>query len=100
MAFVLIVMSIDVCLPNDTSCVDEHSTSPQISKDSDSKTKETNDSKEQHHCICSLSCHNLFVDQLEADALSSPLLIKETAFDYVSSHYPQITLTLEKPPTV
>nr|BDT28546.1 hypothetical protein BHI3_20120 [Bacteriovorax sp. HI3] len=100
LALTLILMGVSVCFPNDIDCSEEHSSSS-ISKEQPIKNAQNQkDQQEEHHCICSLSCHNLFVQKLEAKTLSSHFIIKSIALVYIPSFYPKITLSFEKPPTV
>lgn len=100
LAFALILMSMSLCFPNEIDCSEEHSETT-ISKEGPVKnTQNQKDQQGEHHCICSLSCHKLFVQKLEVKTLSSHFIIRPIALIYIPSFYPKITLTFEKPPTV
>ncbi|AUN98424.1 hypothetical protein DOM21_09050 [Bacteriovorax stolpii] len=100
LAFALILMGASVCFPNDLDCSKEHS-SATVSKEQPIKNAQNKkDQQKEHHCICSLSCHNLFVQKLDAKTLSAHFIIRPIALVYVPSFYPKIILSLEKPPTV
>ncbi len=94
----LVITSMSVCFPNDLDCIDEHAKTSKVEEKS-AKSNQT-EREESHHCVCSLSCHTMIVFTLEDSnsevfsvfQLDNPL--------YSISHYPQVTLSLEKPPTV
>ncbi len=102
----LVLMSVGVCFPNDLDCNDEHLSQSEISKEVLTKdhvsqeSPKSNEEHKEHHCICSLSCHNMFVQKRDIKTTPSAFGLKKTFIAYIPSYYPKITLALEKPPTV
>ena len=118
LALTLVFTSMNACFPNDIDCFeDDHSS---VKTESTSASKKANSTKkllsqssqseeqkeanrsqnEGHHCLCSLSCHNLFVQSFETKELSSQFLFGKSVFPHPDFFYPKITISLEKPPTV
>lgn len=96
----LVLTSMSVCFPNDVDCGDDHRASKvELTKEKESKTNYAS-SKESHHCVCSLSCHNMFFDLYSDTPENIAISIFESNPVYLITFYPQITLSLEKPPTV
>lgn len=109
LALVLVFTSVNACFPNDVDCFEDDHTSlstgaaSSLNKE-DSKSKEQKEASrsqnEGHHCLCSLSCHNLFVQSFETNELSSHFLFGKLVFPHPDFFYPKVIISLEKPPTV
>jgi hypothetical protein len=61
---------------------------------------DANDVQDTHHCVCSLSCNNLFISISSVVTPTAYLIKLIKLTDYSLSLYPQIYLSLDKPPTV
>lgn len=95
-AAVLVLSSISVCLPNDNGCDDR----PGYTKSQSSNTTSSKKQSEDHHCICSLSCHNLFVQYTTSTSKISSIIVSTASFVFNQITYPQVLISLDKPPTV
>lgn len=96
-AAVLVLSSISVCLSNDNGCDDRPGYSQSTKTSSDSSS---NDQGEDHHCICSLSCNNMFVQYSTESSKISSIIIPSVTFQYIQVTYPQVLLLLDKPPII
>lgn len=96
-AAVLVLSSISVCLSNDNGCDDRPGFSQSNSSNAQSSSQEQN---EDHHCICSLSCNNMFVEVSTVKSKISSIVISSSTFQYIQITYPQVLLSLDKPPII
>lgn len=95
-AAVLVLSSISVCLSNDNGCDDR----PNYSASQDSHSQSSQEKAEDHHCICSMSCNNLFVECSALSTKRPSLIISKTQFAFTETNYPQVLLSLDKPPII
>jgi poly(A) polymerase Pap1 len=106
--FTLALVSINSCFPSDYECADneefkvlEKITSTSNEHDSSAKNTTSNSTeKETHYCLCSLTCHTMFINLEVTKNLSVYFLDFSKEFEYTAQNYPQVTYSLEKPPTV
>lgn len=61
---------------------------------------DASDAQDTHHCVCSLSCNNLFISFSDVVAPTAYLINHLILTDYTFSLYPPIYLSLDKPPAV
>lgn len=96
--FALVLTSINLCFPNEVECSDASGT---IQKTSQEKTQDRGqDRGEEHHCICSMTCHNLFLSFVIYESVEPHFSHSEVVFTYIPMTYPQVYLSLDKPPIV
>ena len=94
---ILVFSSINVCLPNGNICDDRSSYTQSQSTQSSTATQNSNESE---HCICSLSCHNLFEGFTSSQ--TNPIFIVTSASPilFIQSAYPQVLISQDKPPII
>lgn len=95
-AALLVLSSISVCLSNDNGCDDR----PSYTKSQSSNSTSSKEQNEDHHCICSLSCNKLFVEYATSKSKISSIIVSTSAFIFIQITYPQVLISLDKPPTV
>ncbi len=93
----LVCSSVDVCFPNDIGCVETISAKVDVNSQSNSHDNSTS---EQHHCFCSISCHVMYFNFISHSSRLSPITKDSLSFDYIQIYYPQVFLSLDKPPIV
>lgn len=96
---VLVLSSISICLSNDSGCDDQPGYSTCQNSESAPQSS-SQDQNEDHHCLCSLSCHNLFLDFSTISNKPSSLIVSSTSFIFIQVAYPQVLISLDKPPIV
>ncbi len=95
--FALVVTSVNVCFPSEESCNDSVTSS--VESHSNSAEKSSQDS-EGHHCLCSMVCHNLFINFPTYTTTIPVIVISKAPYVFTSAIYPQIILSLDKPPII
>ena len=95
-AAVLVLSSISVCLSNDNGCDDR----PGYTKSQRSNTTSSKEQSEDHHCIRSLSCNYLFVKYTISISKNFSIIVSTASFVFIQITYPQVLISLDKPPTV
>lgn len=99
--FVLVVSSVSICFSHDVVCGSDATVSTNIKIDDFcSDQNAANEECQGAHCICSLSCSELFVIETFNQPLNVPFAF--LIFDHLFklSFYPEIFIQLEKPPLV
>lgn len=96
--FALALLSVSNCFPNDYDCA-EGSGSELIEKVVE-KTSPSNSEKESHYCICTMTCHAMFMSFTSFEKFTAYLIFNSKQFQYIPQFYPEIFYSLEKPPTV
>jgi hypothetical protein len=91
----LVLSSISVCLSNDNGCDDQVSYSKSLNSTSSSQEQ-----SEDHHCLCSLSCSNLFMQFSSISTKILPITYSSSSFSFIELTYPQVLISLDKPPIV
>ncbi len=94
---ILVFTSINVCLSNDNICDDSSSYTQSQSAQSSTTTLNANESK---HCICSLSCHNLFDGFTSLQTKTIFIVISASPILFIQSVYPQVLISQDKPPII
>ena len=99
-AAVLVLSSISVCLSNDNDNDNDCDDRPGYTKSQSSNTTSSKEQSEDHHCICSLSCNNLFVQYTTSASKNSSIIVSTASFVFIQITYPQVLISLDKPPIV
>lgn len=94
--FAFAFTSVSVCIGSEVNCSAIESGYNQSPID----CADTNDAQDIHHCVSSLSCNNLFISISSVVTPTAYLIKLIKLTDYSLSLYPQIYLSLDKPPTV
>lgn len=108
LVFVLALVSINACYPSDFECADNSEVASVIKKEiaitQQAPTQESSQSKssdsDTHYCLCTLTCHTMFMSFSPLNDFTSYVLSFPKEFQYISQFYPEISYSLEKPPTV
>ena len=104
----LALVSMSACYPSELGCADDQDAVLKIQKELTSTHHETkaassnaaSDDKENHHCLCSLTCHTLFIS-LSSNEVVNPFIVNHhRPIQYQAKFYPEISISFEKPPTV
>ncbi|MEA9358378.1 hypothetical protein SHI21_19235 [Bacteriovorax sp. PP10] len=108
LVFTLALVSMSACYPSDFECMDngeiivkvkkEVSTSHQESRSESSQSNSSD--QETHYCLCSLTCHSMFINFSTLNPFTAFDLNFPKEFQYKAQNYPEISYSLEKPPTV
>lgn len=106
--FMLALVSINACYPSDYECADNKEIKVLDKKvntstkheSSEKKTVSSSSEKETHYCLCSLTCHTMFISLEVTKTFSAYYLDFPKEFQYTTQNYPEISYSLEKPPTV
>lgn len=80
-----------LCFPGEEGCKESVSSS----KESKSATE-----SEAHHCLCSMVCHNLFIAFPTYKTSNPVIVIAETSHHFTTTIYPQVIISLDKPPII
>ena len=102
--FTLVLLSINTCFPNDYDCFEDNGPQALVNKvvanthatDSAPSSSE----KESHYCICSMTCHTLFMSFTSVEKFTSYVVSYPEKYLYISHFYPEVSYSLEKPPAV
>ena len=108
LVFTLAMVSMSACYPSDFECMDNSEIIVKVKKDissthqeSKSESSKSNSSdKETHYCLCSLTCHSMFINFSTLNPFTVFDLTFPKKFQYKAQNYPEIFYSLEKPPTV
>lgn len=110
LVFTLALVSMSACYPSDYECMDnseikvlvkkEISSSHQESTNQKSESSSKSSDKDTHYCLCSLSCHSMFITFTALNNFTTFDLNFPKEFQYKAQIYPEISYSLEKPPTV
>ena len=102
--FTLVLLSINTCFPNDYDCFEDSGPPAFITKivasPLASDSVPASPEKESHYCICTMMCHTLFMSFNSIENFTSYLISHPEKYFYISQFYPEISYSLEKPPTV
>lgn len=105
--FTLALVSVSACYPSDLECTDNSEIISSVKKDlvthQESSTQNTQSNSlqsENHYCICSLSCHTMFFNFSSFNSFTAYILDFSKDFQYKAQNYPEVSYSLEKPPTV
>jgi hypothetical protein len=84
-------------MPNENDCSDstEYSSFEKSQAHQDSSSQD-----EAHHCICSLSCHNLFVSFNSSESNSPMLMQEDLLFNHIQNSYQKVLISFDKPPLI
>ena len=93
---ILILSSISICLSDDKGCEDLPGYSIQV-ETSQSSAQEQNSN---HHCLCSLSCNNLFLIISAIPKRIDFLILSSSSFVFIHTLYAEVHMALDKPPIV
>ena len=93
----LVITSVSVCFPSEIECVDLNCDTIELSSKAPLKTTEKSES---HHCVCSMVCHNLFVNFTASTSASPSIISLKKSFYFTQKIYPLVVLSLDKPPIV
>jgi hypothetical protein len=105
----LALVGMNACYPSDFECADNNEVVSKILKAAsdlhndaaDKETSESNSSdKDAHYCLCSLTCHTMFLSNSNFENFTYIVFTFPKQFQYTPQFYPQVTSSLEKPPTV
>lgn len=96
--FAMALTSVNVCFAVDSACEDE-SVAKSVHLESDSE-ENTNEDCKSEECICSLSCSNVITLSSSEDEILNVFQKANYDFTYIASYYPEIFLSLEKPPII
>ena len=94
---ILVITSINVCLSSDNICDDSSSYTQLQSTQSPTATQSGNQAE---HCICSLSCHNLYVGFTSSQTKPTFIIISASPIHFIQSAYPQVLISQDKPPII
>lgn len=108
LVFTLALVSINACYPSDFECADNNEivsiTKKEISKSPQAPVRESSQENssdsDTHYCLCTLTCHTMFISFSTLNQFTSYVLSFSKDFQYISQIYPEISYSLEKPPTV
>lgn len=96
--FAMSLTSVNVCFAGDSVCTDE---TVAKSVHSENNTEEnTEEDCQSDHCICSLSCSSVVTFSSAENKLLNTFIKSKSYFTYINIHYPEIFLSLEKPPII
>lgn len=105
--FTLALVSVSACYPNDFECSDNSEILSSFKKDvvshQDSSAKQSQSSSsdsDNHYCVCSLSCHTMFINFSTSGPLMAYVLSFPKEFQYIAQNYPEVSYSLEKPPAI
>lgn len=96
--FALALLSISTCFPNDYDCSEERGSELVVKVVE--KTSSSNSEKESHYCICTMTCHTMFMSFTSFEKFTAYLIFNSKKFQHIPQFYPEISYSLEKPPTV
>lgn len=97
--FALVLTSVNICSANDVNCEDSSNRVEQAHSKSASAEKSSTDT-DSHHCLCSMVCHNLYISFPTYTTSSPVIVISEAPHVFKPAIYPQIILSLDKPPII
>lgn len=109
LVFALTFVGMNACYPSDYECADSNQVVTKLVKSAsdnhnDAPVKEdskTNSSDtDTHYCLCSLTCHTMFITRTNFENFTYVVLNFPKEFQYTPHFYPQVITSLEKPPTV
>jgi hypothetical protein len=96
---ILVISSISVCMPDDQDCNESAECSSMQNSKAEAHSS-ASQSGEQHHCNCSLTCHNLFINFVSSPAPGPSNIVNTLTFGHIQSAYPQVLISFEKPPLI
>lgn len=106
--FTLALVSATACYSSELGCNDDQSSLSKLQKElttihhetNEASSKAASDDKENHHCLCSLTCHTLFMSISFAEVIHTFVVNYHNPIHYQEQFYPEVSISLEKPPTV
>lgn len=106
--FTLALVSISACYPSDFECMDNSEIVVKVKKEISSTHQESQEQssqsdasgKDTHYCLCSLACHSMFINFTTLNSFVTFDFNFPKKFQYKAQNYPEISYSLEKPPTV
>lgn len=103
--FALAFVGMSSCFSDDFDCGENQDSKQTISKelshkDSTDNHNKTPSEKETHHCLCSLTCHTMFMSMTNFYQFKAYALNFSKDYQYTPHFYPEVITSLEKPPTV
>jgi len=105
----LALVGMNACYPSDFECADNNEVISKVVKAASDfhndapaqKSSESNSSdNDAHYCLCSLTCHTMFLSRSNFENFTYVVFNFPKEFQYTPLFYPQVTTSLEKPPTV
>lgn len=105
----LALVGMSACYSSDLECMDNSEVASKVIKEmapahadiADQSTSHSNSGEsDNHHCLCSLTCHTMFIPQSNFENFTYTFYNFPKKFQYTSQFYPQVITSLEKPPTV
>lgn len=93
----LVITSVSVCFPSEVECVDIDCDTTLLSSKAPVSKTEKNDN---HHCVCSMVCHNMFMNFTVTDTPAPAFTALKKSFHFIPVFYAQVILSLDKPPIV
>jgi hypothetical protein len=107
LVFTLAMVSMSACYPSDFECMDNSEIIVKVKKEvssshqeAKSESSKSNSDQETHYCLCSLTCHSMFINFSTLNPFTTFDLNFPKEFQYTAQNYPEISYSLEKPPTV
>lgn len=105
----LALVGMNACYPSDYECADNNEVVSKVIKTADNfhkdappeeNSRSSSSDGESHHCLCSLTCHTMFLTRSYFENFTHIAFNFPKEFQYTPHFYPQVTSSLEKPPTV